>query len=408
MTQVLLENARVFDGVSADTPVGNVLVADGRIVDLSTSSIRSESGVRVDVGGRTLMPGLIDAHVHVYYPEVDWAAGDRLPITAVAHWARRLLEGCLARGFTSVRDTGGADYGLALAIARGWVRSPRLFFCGRALSQTGGHGDIRRPHEEDLCTCGGYSGHCSRVADGVDAVRLAIREELRRGAHFIKVMGSGGVSSTGDSLDTAQYSDDELLAAVDETRRHGTYVTAHVHPDAALRRAIELGLPCIEHGTLVTEETAALAAERGTAIVPTLAVVKALALHGKDHGLPQESLDKLAFVEPYALRGVELMHRAGVRIGFGTDLIGPLDRHQATEFTIRREILEPLEILRQATSVNAEIINEGTRLGRVQEGYLADLIVVDGDPLQDVSLFDETGSRVPFVMKAGEIVVNRL
>jgi imidazolonepropionase-like amidohydrolase len=408
MTQLLLQNARVFDGVSADTLEGDVLVADGAIAEVSESSIRADSATRIDVGGRTLMPGLIDAHVHVYYPEVDWATGDRIPMTAVAHWASRWLGNCLARGFTSVRDTGGADYGLALAIRRGWVRSPRLFFCGRALSQTGGHGDIRRPHEHDPCTCGGYSGHCSRVADGVDAVRVAIREELRRGAHFIKVMGSGGVSSTADPLENAQYSDEELLAAVDETSRHGTYVTAHVHPDGALRRAIELGLPCIEHGTLISEETAALAAERGTSIVPTLAVVKALAAHGKEHGLPRESLEKLADIEPHALHGVELMHRAGVRVGFGTDLIGPLDRHQATEFAIRREILEPVEILRQATSVNAEILNEGSRLGRVQEGYLADLIVVDGDPLQDVSVFDETGSRVPFVMKAGEVLVNRL
>jgi imidazolonepropionase-like amidohydrolase len=408
MSSLLFENGQVFDGVSADLRPLNVLVADGLIVETSESAIKASGATRIDLAGRTLMPGLIDAHVHVYFPDVNWAAGDRLPITMVAHWAQRMLGGCLARGFTSVRDTGGADYGLAMVIDRGWVRSPRLFYCGKALSQTGGHGDARHPQAEDLCTCGGYSGHCSRVADGVDEIRLAIREELRRGAHFIKIMGSGGVSSVGDSLLNAQYSDDEIRAAVDETQRHGTYVTAHVHPDGALRRAIELGIPCIEHGTMISESTALLAAERGTSVVPTLAVVRALAEHGKEHGLPPESLEKLAVVEPMAISGVETMHRAGVRVGFGTDLIGPLDRHQAIEFRLRREVLEPVDILRSATSVNAEILNQGDRLGRIDDGYLADLIVVDGNPLHDVSLFDETGSNVPLVLKGGELVVNRL
>jgi imidazolonepropionase-like amidohydrolase len=404
----LLVNGLVFDGESPELARLDVLVADGVIQEVSPSPISAEGATRLDLGGRTLMPGLIDAHVHVYYPELDWASGDRLPITMVAHWARRMLEGCLRRGFTSVRDTGGADYGLAMAIERGWVTSPRLFFCGRALSQTGGHGDPRRPHERDLCTCGGYTGHCSRTADGVDEIRLAIREEFRRGASFIKIIGSGGVSSTGDALMTAQYSDEEIRAAVDETERHNSYVTAHIHPDGALRRAIELGIPCIEHGTLVTPETAALAAERGTSIVPTLAVIKALALHGEEQGFPAASLEKLFVVEPQALAGVELMQRAGVRLGFGTDLIGPLDRHQAIEFGLRREVLEPIDILRSATSVNAEIIGAADRIGRVREGLLADLIVMDGNPLKDVTLFDETGSNVPLVMKGGDVFVNRL
>jgi imidazolonepropionase-like amidohydrolase len=398
----------VFDGESPELIRADVLVAEGRIQEVADGRLGAVDATRIDLAGRTLMPGLIDAHVHVYYPELDWAAGDRLPITMVAHWARRMLEGCLRRGFTSVRDTGGADYGLAMAIERGWVTSPRLFYCGKALSQTGGHGDPRRPHEEDLCTCRGYTGHCSRTADGVDEIRLAIREEFRRGASFIKIIGSGGVSSTGDALMTAQYSDEEIRAAVDETVRHNSYVTAHIHPDGALRRAIELGIPCIEHGTLASPETAALAAERGTSIVPTLAVIKALARHGKEQGFPAASLEKLHVVEPQAIAGVEMMHRAGVRLGFGTDLIGPLDRHQAIEFELRREVLEPIDILRSVTSTNAEIIGAADRVGRVRDGLLADLIVTDGNPLDNVTLFDETGSNVPLVMKGGELFVNRL
>ncbi len=406
--RILLRNANVFDGVSPALRRADVLVEGDRIVEVSDTPLRAESERALDLRGRTLMPGLIDAHVHVYYPEVDWAAGDRLPITMVAHRARRMLEDCLTRGFTSVRDTGGADYGLAMAIARGWLRSPRVFFCGKALSQTGGHGDLRRPHEDDLCTCGGYSGHVSRVVDGADNVRRAIREELRRGAHFIKLMGSGGISSQGDSLHAAQYSDEEISAAVDETRRHGTYVTTHIHPDDAMRRAIELGVPCIEHGTFASEDTARLAAERGTSVVPTLAVFKALARYGAAEGFPRESLDKLAVAEPRAVGGLERLHRAGVRVGFGTDLIGSLDRHQATEFAIRAEVLSPGEILRSATSVNAEILGRGHELGKVEPGYLADLIAVAGDPLGDLSVFDEQGTKVELVMRGGEIVEDRI
>lgn len=405
---VLLQNARVYDGVEPELQELDVLVEQDRIVDVGPPGLAASEARRIDLAGLTLMPGLIDAHVHAYFPELDWAAGDRLPITMVAHWARRMLEGCLGRGFTSVRDTGGADHGLHMALERGWINGPRLFYCGKALSQTGGHGDVRRPHEADLCNCGAYSGHVSRVVDGVTEMRVAIREELRQGAHFIKVMASGGVFSSGDSLDSAQYADDELLAAIDETRRHGTYVTAHVHPDEAMRRAIELGVPCIEHGTLVTAPTAALAAERGTAVVPTLAINWASTREDTDLSFSPEVKEKAVAVQARALGAVELLHRAGARVGFGTDLVGPLDHLQTTEFEIRREVLDCADVLRSATSVNAEIIGQGEHLGRVTPGYLADLIVVDGNPLTDLSVFDETGSNLRLIMKGGEIVVDKL
>jgi imidazolonepropionase-like amidohydrolase len=212
----------------------------------------------------------------------------------------------------------------------------------------------------------------------------------------------------GDRLDTAQYSGEEISAAIDETERHGTYLTAHIHPDGALRRAIELGIPCIEHGTLISNETARLAVERNVSIVPTLAVIRGLFDHGERLGLSAPSMAKLRVVEPMALGGVERMYRAGVRVGFGTDLIGELERLQATEFTIRREILQPIDILRSATSVNAEILRQQDRIGRVVPDLLADLIVVDGDPLGDVTLFDEAGTRVPVVMKGGKLMKDEL
>jgi imidazolonepropionase-like amidohydrolase len=406
MTAVLFQNAHVFDGVSAELRAADVLVEDGKIREVADTPIRFSQAEVVDVAGRTLMPGLIDAHVHAYFPDVDPAKTDRMPMTLVAHHARRMLEASANRGFTSVRDCGGGDFGLFQAIERGWVNGPRLFYCGKALSQTGGHGDKRHPYEVEVCACGhahdaGFEGHRTRTVDGPENLRLAVREELRRGASFIKVMGSGGVASPSDPLHLAQYSAEEIRAVVDEVERHEVYVTAHIHPDAAARRAIELGVHCIEHGTLIGEDTAALAAEKDVPVVPTLSVIKALARHGAELGFPAASLAKLAMIEPVAIATVERLHSAGVRLGFGTDLLGVLDRHQCLEFPLRREVLAPIDILRSATSINADILRQGHRLGRVAPGYVADLIVVDGDPLRDVTLFQDDGRNVPMVMKAG-------
>lgn len=410
MTTTLFTNGLVFDGTTDGLRELDVVVEDDRIAEVAESRLSTANAVRVDLRGRTLMPGLIDAHVHAYFPHVDAGRGDRMPMTAVAHWAAQMLGASLRRGFTSVRDTGGGDVGLHAAIERGWLDAPRLFYCGKAISQTGGHGDMRRRGEIDPCGCAaaGYQGHLTRTADGPDEIRRAVREELRQGASFIKIMGSGGVASPTDPIHAAQYSDEEIRAAVDETDRHGAYVTAHVHPDGAVRRAVELGLRCIEHATMITDETARLAAERGVSIVPTMAVIMALREEGLELGFPEVSLQKLAVVHPAALKGLEIMRRAGVRMGFGTDLIGPLERHQCTEFTIRREVIPPAEILRSATSVNAEILGAADRIGRVAPGMLADLIVVDGNPLDDVSLFDEHGTNVPLVMKGGQIYKHEL
>jgi imidazolonepropionase-like amidohydrolase len=409
MATTIFANATLFDGVSPDLREAHVRVEDSRIAEVSDAPIRSDTARTIDVRGRTLMPGLIDAHIHCYIPEINPLASMRLPISYSAHHARKMFEESLQRGFTSMRDTGGGDYGVAMAIERGLIRGSRLYYCGRCISQTGGHADFRHPQEEELCTCpGAHSSPLSWVIDSADDMRHAIREEFHRGASFIKIMGSGGVASMGDRLDTAQFSEEEIRTAVDETTRHGSYVTAHVHPDGALRRCIELGVHCIEHGTLITDETARLAVERDTSIVPTLAVIMALSRHGEHFGFSAPSMAKLRVIEPQAMAGVERMKRAGVRMGFGTDLIGPLDVYQHTEFSIRKEVLDPIDILRSATSVNAEIIGQTESIGRVAPGLLADVIVVDGNPLEDVTLFDEKGTRVPFVMKGGEVFKDRL
>lgn len=408
MSDILLRDGLIFDGVSPELVRADVLVSAGTIKEISATPLRVNNARVINIAGRTLMPGLIDAHVHVYFPDVDTGKTDRMPMSLVAHHARLMLEGCATRGFTTVRDCGGADYGLALAIEREWIRGPRVIYCGKALSQTGGHSDKRNPFETEYCACAhakahGYEGHRTRVVDGPDNLRLAVREELRRGAGFIKIMASGGVASPSDPIHLAQYSDDEICAVVDEVERHEVYVTAHAHPDEAIKRAIKLGVHCIEHGTLISAETARLAASEGVPVVPTLAVVKALTEHGAGLGFPRAALDKLAQLEPVAVGALERLKSENVQIGFGTDLIGGLHIHQCLEFSIRREVFSPFEILRSATSVNAAILRQDKKLGRVSEGYVADLIVVDGDPLRDLSLFTGDGRFVPMVMKGGAL-----
>ncbi len=402
--QVLFRSSRIFDGNSADLHVRmDVLVAGGIIRQISKSPITvSEDTVIVHCGDRVLMPGLIDAHVHVYAYGLNVSRIVQAPPTYIAHFAAQFLRASIDRGFTTLRDVGGGDVGLATAIRDGLVSpTPRFFYGGRVISQTGGHGDFRPgDHALPVECCGCHCDYLSILADGVDAVRRAVREELRRGASHIKVMASGGVASPTDPLERCQYSDEEIRAAVDEATRAGSYVATHCHPAEAIRRSAALGVRSIEHCTLIDEETAAFIAEKGAFAVPTMAVIFALLEEGEKLGFPPVSMEKLRRVSDRALSGLEIMKRAGVKMGFGTDLLGPQHVRQSTEFTLRAQALAPLDILRSACVINAEILNQSGRLGCVREGALADLLVVDGEPLSDVAvLANHENLRV--IMKDG-------
>lgn len=405
MTKTLFHDVRVFDGVSPALLEGaDVLVADGLIREVSDHPLGASGDVDVvDCEGRVLMPGLIDAHVHVYAAGVNLARVVRWPATYTAHFAARFLEASLDRGFTTLRDMGGGDVGLASALRDGLLQGPRLIYGGRVISQTGGHGDTRPGDSElsDLQACACHADSLAVIADGVDAVRAAVREELRRGASHIKIMGSGGVASPTDPLDRCQYSDEEIGAAVDEAVRAGKYVAAHCHPAEAVRRCAALGVRSIEHATLVDEATAAFVAERGAFAVPTMATIFALMDQGAQLGLPPVSLEKLRRVADAALESLAILHRAGVKMGLGTDLLGALHTRQLSEFELRGRVLPPLEVLRSACAVNAELVGEAGRLGVVAPGAFADLLVVDGDPLTDLSVLSGAGERLAAVMTQG-------
>jgi imidazolonepropionase-like amidohydrolase len=240
------------------------------------------------------------------------------------------------------------------------------------------------------------------LADGVANVQCAAREQLRLGAHQIKIMGSGGIASPTDPLAQSQYSEAEIRAVVEEADRHGTYVMAHCHPDAAARRCIEFGVRSIEHGTLIQRETAQLAVEKGAFVVPTVAVIDLLARYGKELGLLPASQAKAQEMRKNPLETLSILHQAGVKVGFGTDLIGAFHVQQTLELTLRAEVSSNFDVLCSATSVNAELLNSAGQLGCVTNGAQADLLVIDGNPLQDLNLITEGGRYMPVIMKSGK------
>ncbi|MET0506731.1 MAG: amidohydrolase family protein [Burkholderiaceae bacterium] len=414
MTSILFKNARIFDGTSAECAEGQWLrVFEGRIVEISATPLAAPDARIIDVGGRTLMPGLIDAHVHVFASDVSPRRVEAVgPAYRAAH-AVRMLGHALDCGFTTVRDVGGGNHSLSRALADGLVRGPRLLYSGRSMTMTGGHGDFRTaeepPRYQAVCACEPVVFNAfAVVADGVDEVVKATRDELRQGAHCIKIMGSGGVASPTDPIWMNQYREDEIRAIVGECSERRSYVAAHCHPASAIRRCVEYGVRSIDPGTRLYAATAAFVADRGAYIVPTIVIVSALIESGKRLGFPPESQEKAEMAARSSMAGLDLMRQAGVKLAYGTDLLGSLYDQQCREFVLRREVFTPVEILRQATSIAAEMMMMAGEIGTIAPGACADLIVVDGDPLQDIALLAQDGRRLPLVMRAGEVIRSAL
>ena len=403
MAAMILANCAILDGTRDERREDHhVLVEGDRIREVSDRPLTSTSAETIDLNGRTLMPGLIDAHVHVIAVDAALARLAEQPLTLTSLQAAKLMEGMLRRGFTTVRDAGGADGGLAEAVAQGLVTGPRLFPSGQALSQTGGHGDLRpRTRSVVTCACCEYGAGLARIADGVDECRRAARDELRKGATQIKIMASGGVASPYDPIGNLQYSNEEMRAIVEEAHGWHTYVLAHAYSPEAIRRAIDNGVRSIEHANLIDRDTAERVKAAGGYVVPTLVTYDALHRFGRDFGLSEVSLDKLAEVREAGLHSLETLQAAGVPIGYGTDLLGPMHRYQTREFVLRAEAMRPIDVIRSATTVNAALLNRSGELGVVAPGARADLIVLDGDPLADISLLDGEGEHLALVMKDG-------
>jgi imidazolonepropionase-like amidohydrolase len=399
---LLLRNARLLDVEAGAYTEGDLLAVDGRIAEAGPGlTAPSDAEVR-DLRGGFVLPGLIDAHVHVTAITADLAAIAGMSPFYVAAGAARVMGGMLDRGFTTVRDVAGGDWGLAAAQAEGLIRGPRLYFGGRGLSQSGGHGDGRGPgvHAYDSHAAG---ADCV-IADGVDAVRLAARDELRKGAHHIKVMASGGVASPTDRIDSVQYSMEELRAVVDEAAAANRYVAAHAYTARAVNRALEAGIRSVEHGNLIDSSSLALLAAPDVYLVPTLVTYWALKREGREFGLPEASWRKVDEVLDAGLGALELAHRGGVRLVYGSDLLGGMHRHQSEEFRIRGQVQAPIDVIRSATSVAARLLRAEGSLGTLAVGARADLVVLDGDPLEEVGLLADPAARMPLVIQAGAVV----
>ena len=408
--RTVFRNATLFDSPTGELRPNATVTVDGdRIAGVDFGAGPPAGGRDVDLGGRTLLPGLIDAHVHVTATIPDFFRLTLMPQSLITAQAKDILGAMLMRGFTTVRDAGGADAGLVQAVERGHFAGPRLFIAGRAITQTGGHGDSRPAFfQGNGCVTCGAAGILGSIADGVGGVRRAVREELRNGAHHIKVMAGGGVASPADPLMGTQYSIEEMTAIVEEARAAGTYVMAHAYSPAAIIRAVRCGVRSIEHGNLLDAESAAVMAGHGAFLVPTLATYDALYRNGVRLGWSPEMMAKLELVRSQGVDAIRVARAAGVKIAFGTDLLGEMHADESLEFTLRAPALPAAAILQSATHVAAELIGQSGRLGVIAPGAVADLVVVDGNPLADLSLLQGQGRHLPLIMKAGAVCKDTL
>jgi len=402
--QTLFLNAAVTDATAAGPRMGNVLVEDGMIRDVEARSGAAEGREVIDLRGRTLMPGLIDCHAHAVASMMNLTMNAQLPDAMAVLRSLPLLKGMLDRGFTTVRDVGGAPFALAEAVEQGYAPGPRLVVCGKALAKTGGHVDVRPRYDTyDPTRWERNFGALGRIADGVDEVRRACRQELRQGAQFIKVMANGGVASPTDPIAWQGYSAAELTAAVEEAADAQTYVSAHLYTPDAIRRALACGVHSLEHCNNIDAPTAKLAAEAGAVAVPTLVTYEALAQDGPSYGFPAASIAKIEDVRAAGLRSLSILREAGVTMAFGTDLLGETQVRQSEEFAIRARVLPSAEIVASATTVAARLIGMEGRLGVVAPGAIADLLVVDGSPLEDAAVLADPARNIRLVMQAGAI-----
>jgi imidazolonepropionase-like amidohydrolase len=386
-----------------------ILVEGDRIREVSAKPIKSKDASVVDCGKRTLMPGLIDSHVHAVLSEVDIRNMESVPLTLMTARAANLLNRMLDRGFTTVRDTGGADWGLKEAVDKGLIAGPRLFIAGKAIGPTGGHSDGRRRTDAGArCHCCNALAFSMGIADGVSGVRRAVREEMRQGADQIKIMMSGGVASPYDPLDSLQFSMDEVHAAVEEAHAFGRYVCAHAYTPEAITRAAKAGVRTIEHGNLIDDASAKLMAQKGMFLVANLVTYFEMKKRAAEYGMSGDMLAKNDLVIDGALRSLEICKRHGVPVAYGTDLLGQLQTEQSQEFTIRAQVVSPIEIIRSATTIGAQLLRMEGKLGCLKPGAFADLIVVNGNPLKNLALFQEQGKHLSAIVKGGRFHKNTL
>jgi imidazolonepropionase-like amidohydrolase len=418
---ILINNVQIFNGKDEKTTTGNVLIVGNLISKISTTPIPTNKSADVQIidgKGKFLMPGLIDAHVHTMMESIPMQVAMLADIGYVTLLAANAAEKQLLRGFTSVRDLGGNSFSLKKAIDQGLVRGPRIYPSGATISQTGGHGDFGLPTDVPR-QIGGPLSYMEKtgmtiIADGADQVLMRTREQLRQGASQIKLMAGGGVSSNYDPLDVAQYSDEEFKAAVLAAENWGTYVTVHAYTPKAITMAINAGVKCIDHGQLMDEPTAKLMAEKGTwlSLQPFLDDEDA---NPHPEGSPNRK--KQIEMSSGTENAYALAKKYKIKTAFGTDnLFDPkLAGRQGAKLAKLAKWYSPYEVLKMATSTNAELLAmSGPRnpypgkLGLIEEGAYADMILVDGNPIQNIKLIEDPAKNFVLIMKDGVVFKNTI
>ena len=411
MRRQVLRNVRPFDSARGVVgPVSQIVIEGSRIAAVTAEPEQVDDAEVIDAGHRVVLPGLIDAHVHVVAASHDLTANALLAPSLITAQASAILRGMLHRGFTTVRDAAGAGFGLQEAVARGLFEGPRLYIAGFPVCQTGGHADMRPKGvrtREMFCTCAGL-GLIGAIADGVGEVRRAVREQVRNGANQIKIMAGGGISSPTDPLEGTQFSLDELRAACEEAEAANLYAMAHAYSPRAITRAVQVGVRSIEHGNLLDEASAREMKRHGAYLVPTLATYTALAAEGERLGWSAEMLGKLARVRSRGIDALRIARAEGVPVVFGTDLLGHMHGQQSGEFDLRLQAMNPVEVLQSATIVAARLMRAEGEIGELVPGAWADLLVVDGDPTAELSMLTASETGIRLLMQGGRTVRSTL
>ncbi|CAM3220799.1 imidazolonepropionase-like amidohydrolase [Williamsia muralis] len=403
MTETWYAGGRVADGSGAEPSVADVCVTDGVITAIGSAPAGATT---VDLDGRLLTPGLIDAHVHLGLSSPIRAQfGFELSVAEIAADIFTSAAFAVDAGFTTVRDTGGIDRGVVDVLAKGKMRGPHVLSCGPVQCQIGGHGYYGADWEPtEMWTDHHIPGLCalSLMSGNADELRRNVRETFRRGATFLKLCVTGGVVGGHDRLADTQFTVEEIAVAVQEAAARGTYVTVHAHGSAGIRNAVQAGVRCVEHGTDIDESTASLMHEHDVALVPTFSVLDQLFSDGVTDVNPS-TVDRATGVRERMASALEIARSTGLRIGLGSDLIGPNQQRRGEELRVRSELETPMQALVSATSVNADILGVGETVGTVRAGMRADLVVWQKDPLEDASVFANPEMAV-LVVKSGATV----
>ncbi len=411
MSATVFRDCTLLDCTGSD-PVAHssVVVEDERIAAVvrGGDAPAPPDAAIVDCGGRTLMPGLTDAHVHAAIVETDPRKAQQESAATLAFRIKEVLEQTLQAGFTTVRDAFGLDWGFAQATERGYVKGPRILYVGGCLSQTGGHGDWRERFTEEFPLQPVYGLTATpRICDTPDEMRRGARAILRTAAHGIKLMAGGGCMSPTDEIEHTQFTVEEMAAACYEATAVGKMTMAHVYTPKGIINAVTAGVRSIEHANFIDEEAAACMRSAGAYFVPTLTTFWLISAFGPAQKVPQKMLDKINKAKARGLESLQVARAAGLKIGSGSDVLASMQPFKAMELGLKAQVLGAHEAILSATRTNAELFGMADEIGTIEPGKRADLILVAGNPLDRVEVLQEA-ANVHLVMRDGVVFKNTL